>query len=286
MMTPTELEYYGITIPPTQDELPYDDGENMESERHKLQMELLIDALLPWLNQREDGYVGGNMFVYYSMAQVRNQDFRGPDVFVALGVPKGERKSWVCWEEDKTPDVIIELLSDSTVDRDKHEKKLVYQNRMHVPEYFWYDPFNPEDWAGFRLVGGTYQPIAPNARGTLESEVLGLTLVRWQGVFKTIETTWLRWAYPDGSLLLTAEEQERQRAEQEHQRAEQEHQRAEQEHQRAEQEHQRAEQERQRAEQAENQVQQIARNLLQAGLPIAQVAQMTGLAIELVEHLN
>ncbi|QZZ20050.1 Uma2 family endonuclease [Leptothermofonsia sichuanensis E412] len=272
MMTPTELEYYGITIPPTQDELPYDDGENMESERHKLQMELLIDALLPWLNQREDGYVGGNMFVYYSMAQVRNQDFRGPDVFVALGVPKGERKSWVCWEEDKTPDVIIELLSDSTVDRDKHEKKLVYQNRMHVPEYFWYDPFNPEDWAGFRLVGGTYQPIAPNARGTLESEVLGLTLVRWQGVFKTIETTWLRWAYPDGSLLLTAEEQERQRAEQEHQRAEQ--------------ERQRAEQERQRAEQAENQVQQIARNLLQAGLPIAQVAQMTGLAIELVEHLN
>nr|WP_225938694.1 Uma2 family endonuclease [Kovacikia minuta] len=271
-MTQAELEYLGITIPPTQDELPYDNGDNMESERHKLQMELLIDGLLPWLDQREEGYVGGNMFIYYSMAQVRNQDFRGPDVFVALGVPKGERKSWVCWEEDKTPDLVIELLSASTAGKDKHEKKLVYQNRMHVPEYFWYDPFNAEDWAGFRLIGGTYQPIAPNPSGQLHSEVLGLMLVRWQGTFKTIETTWLRWAYPDGSLLLTSEEQERQRAEQERQRAEQ--------------ERQRAEQERQRAEQAENQVQQIARNLLQTGLPIAQVAQMTGLPIAQIESLN
>jgi hypothetical protein len=22
---------------------------------------------------------------------------------------------------------------------------------MHVPEYFWYDPFDPADWAGFQL---------------------------------------------------------------------------------------------------------------------------------------
>ncbi|GAB4318532.1 MAG: Uma2 family endonuclease [Leptolyngbyaceae cyanobacterium] len=271
MMTPAELASFGITIPPTQDELPYSDGDKMESERHKLQMELLIDGLLPWLDQRDDGYVGGDMFVYYSMAQVKNQDFKGPDFFVALGVPKGERKSWVCWEEEKTPDVIIELLSDSTAEKDKHEKKLIYQNRMHVPEYFWYDPFNVEDWAGFRLVGGTYQPIALNEQGAMVSEVLGLTLIRWQGLFKNVETTWLRWAYPDGTLLLTAEEQERQRADQERQRADQ--------------ERQRADQERQRADQAEIQVQQIARNLLQTGMPIEQVAQITGLAIAQVEAL-
>jgi Uma2 family endonuclease len=252
MMTPAELEYYGITIPPTQDELPYDDGETMESERHKLQMELLIDSLLPWLDQREDGYIGGNMFVYYSMKQVRNQDFKGPDVFVALGVPKGERKSWVCWEEDKTPDVIIELLSESTADQDKTEKKLIYQNRMHVPEYYWYDPFNSDDWAGFSLVSGRYQAIAPNSQNQLPCQTLGLALTRWQGTYKTITTTWLRWAYPDGALLLTTAEQERQRAEQE----------------------------RQRAEQAENQIQQIAQTLLQTGMPPEQVAQVTGLSVE------
>jgi hypothetical protein len=57
-----------IENPPTQAELPYDDGLPMESARHQAQMNLLIDALIPWLSQRKDGFVGGNMFVYYSLA--------------------------------------------------------------------------------------------------------------------------------------------------------------------------------------------------------------------------
>jgi Uma2 family endonuclease len=288
-MTPAELKEFGITLPPTQDELPYDDGEPMESQRHKMQMDILIEALYPWLNAREDGYVGGNMFVYYGLSQVRNRDFRGPDFFAVLGVPKGERKSWVCWEEEKTPDVIIELLSESTAEVDKGEKKLIYQNQMHVPEYFWYDPFNPQDLAGFQLQGGTYQPIPLNEQGHLVSQVMELALVRWQGAYLGVESTWLRWTTLDGTLLPTGAEiaeQERQRAEQEHQRAEQEHQRAEQEHQRAEQERQRAEQEQQRAEQAETQVGQIVQNLLRSGISAEQVAQMTGLTIEQVEGLR
>lgn len=253
-MTPAELEYLGITIPPTQDELPYDDGEAMESQRHKYQMDLLIEVLLPWLEARDDGYVGGNMLVYYSMAQVKNRDFRGPDFFAALGVSKGERQSWVCWEENKTPDVVIELLSESTAEADKGEKKLLYQNRMHVPEYFWYDPFAPQGWAGFRLQGGTYQEIAPNAHGRLISQVLELALVQWQGWYRDVETTWLRWAQLDGTLLLTTEE--------------------------------RSQQSQQLAEQAEAQVQQIAQNLLQTGLSLEHVAQVTRLAIAQVEALQ
>lgn len=89
MLTPAELKQLGLTtMPPIQADLPYDDGKPMESERHKLQVELLIDALIPWLDQRADGYIGGNMFVYYSLAQVRNQDFRGPDFFAVLGVDR------------------------------------------------------------------------------------------------------------------------------------------------------------------------------------------------------
>ncbi len=251
MRTAAELKEFGVTIPPTQDELPYDDGELMESQRHKLQMELLIDALLPWLDEREDGFIGGNMFVYYSMAQVRNRDFKGPDFFAALGVPKGERRSWVCWEEEKTPDVVIELLSDSTAEADKGKKKLIYQNRMRVPEYFWYDPFAPEDRAGFRLQGGTYQEIVPDSQGQLVSQVLGLALACWQGSFKGVEATWWRWAQIDGTFLLTAEEQACQRA-----------------------------------EQAEERVQQIARNLLPTGMSLELVAQVTGLSVEEVEALG
>jgi hypothetical protein len=33
--------------------------------------------------------------------------------------------------------------------------------------------------------------------------VLGLTLVRWQGVHEGVEATWLRWATPGGTVIPT-----------------------------------------------------------------------------------
>ncbi len=243
-----------VTLPPTQAELPYDDGVPMESQRHKLQMDLLIDALQPWLEEREDGYVGGNMFVYYSLPQVQNKDFKEPDFFVVLGVPKGERRSWVVWEEGKAPDVVIELLSESTAQADKHEKKLIYQNQMRVPEYFCYDPFNPDDWAGFSIHQGVYQPIAVNAQNQLVSPSLGLGLQRWFGIYKGVEATWLRWVGLEGKLLPTAEEI--------------------------------AQQERQRADSAESRLLQTARNLLQEGMTMEQVARLTGMSASEIEELG
>lgn len=116
------LADHQLTLPPTQANLPCDDGVPMETPRHKFQLDLLMDGLWFWLEGRSDGYVGGNMFMYYSMEQVRNQDFKGPDFFVVLGVPKRERRSWVVWEEGKAPDVVIELLSKSTAKQDKTAK--------------------------------------------------------------------------------------------------------------------------------------------------------------------
>ncbi|MEH2063765.1 MAG: Uma2 family endonuclease [Nostoc sp.] len=255
-MSETILAAPDIQLPPTQAELPDNDDIPMESPRHKAQMDLLIDALIPWLEEREDGFIGGNMFVYYSVAQVRNKDFKGPDFFAVLGVPKGERRSWVVWEEGKTPDVVIELLSDSTAQADKNEKKLIYQNQMRVPEYFWYDPFNPNDLAGFSNEKGAYQPIALNAQNQLVSQSLGLALQLWQGSYKGINATWLRWAILAGELLPTPEEKERRRAEQESQRA----------------------------DKAESQLLQTARNLLESGMTVEQVARLTGLNVSEIEN--
>ncbi|WP_342745921.1 Uma2 family endonuclease [Brunnivagina elsteri] len=84
-MTGTIPSKISLTLP-TQLDLPYDDDTNMESQRHKVQMELLIDTLSLWFNQREDGFVGGNMFVYYSAEQLRNKDFKEPDFFAVLDV--------------------------------------------------------------------------------------------------------------------------------------------------------------------------------------------------------
>jgi len=209
-----------ITPPPTQDELPCDDGIPMESQRHKMQMDLLLDTLQFWLDQREDGYISGNMFVYFSTRQIRNQDFRGPDFFAVVGVPKKERKSWVVWEEGQAPNVVIELLSDSTRNEDKTRKKEIYQNQLRVPEYFWYDPFNPEDWAGFYLKGGEYEPLERDRNNRYLSHELGLALVEWFGTYKDVETVWLRWETLEGELLPTERELSQQ-AQQEAQQAQQ-----------------------------------------------------------------
>ena len=126
---------------------------------------------------------------------------------------------------------------------------------MRVPEYFWYDPFNPEDLAGFSLDKGVYQPIAVNAQNQLVSQSLRLGLQLWPGNYKGINATWLRWVTLEGDLLPTP----------------------------AEQEHQRAEQERQRADNAHSQLLQTARNLLNTGMNLEQVARLTGLSVSEIE---
>lgn len=203
-------------LPPRGDDLPYDDDQKMESQQHVLQMFLLIAALQRAWEGVRDVFVGGNMFVYFSPDQVLTHDFRGPDVFVALDVPPGPRKRWVVWEEGgKAPDVVIELLSDTTAAKDKGEKMLVYQDRLRVPEYFWFDPLG-DDFAGFALQDGIYEPITPDAPARLPSRRLGLSLVVWEGVYGGVHNRWLRWATSDGTLLPTAEEaaeEERRRAE-------------------------------------------------------------------------
>jgi hypothetical protein len=101
-----------------------------------------------------------------------------------------------------------------------------------VPEYFWFNPLEP-DFAGFTLVGGTYEPIEPDSAGRLVSAQLSMALRAWDGQFHGTSGHWLRWETLDGFLPPTADElalradAEGRRAESEHQRAEREHQRAE-----------------------------------------------------------
>ncbi len=208
-----------VPLLPTQNNLPDGDGVPMETERHKKQMDLLVDSLEPWLGER--GYVGGNMFVYFSLKQLKNEDFKGPDVFVTLGLGNQERKSWVVWEEGKSPDVVIELLSESTAKKDKTSKKDIYQNQLKVAEYFWFDPFNPDDFQGFELSKRVYKAL-PKHNDSFTSQSLGLKLALWHGRYKNVETTWLRWATLEGDYLLLPQEIEAKRAEAEAKRADQE----------------------------------------------------------------
>lgn len=221
--TERELDWEAPS-PPT--DLIFDDGEPLESNRHRVAMNVLIRSAQQALLPRSDTFVGGNMFVYYSRNQAMNRDFRGPDFFAVLGVDgERERQGWVIWEENgRYPDLIIELLSPSTAAVDRGAKKDLYEQVFKTPDYFIFDPFDPSSLAGWRLdLAQGYQPLAPNDRGWLWCETLGLWLGTWEGTIdrEPLNGTcqWLRFYTPEGFLALLPEEAAQQQAEQERQRA-------------------------------------------------------------------
>jgi Uma2 family endonuclease len=96
----------------------------MESSDRYTQLMLLV-ICLEWLwRNRSDYFIGANLTIYYSRQQLKTRDFRGPDFFLVKQTQKRNRNSWVVWEENgKYPNLIIELLSDSTARVDRNLKK-------------------------------------------------------------------------------------------------------------------------------------------------------------------
>ncbi|MBE9204997.1 Uma2 family endonuclease [Nostoc sp. LEGE 06077] len=176
----------------------YSDEPPLETELHLRQIILLFKCL-EWLwRDRNDFYAAGNLTIYYSWNKRKDEHFRGPDFFVVLDTERRTRKSWVVWEEEgKYPNVILEILSESTAKTDKDLKKKLYQNTFRTPDYFWFDP-ETQEFAGFHLVDGQYQVIEPNAQGYLWSQQLGLYLGIHEGL--------LRFFTPENQLVPTPEE--------------------------------------------------------------------------------
>jgi len=191
-----------IIIPPTD---LWSDEPPLESDLHRQQMQLLIESLEHFWNERNDFYASGNLTIFYNQEQIKSRDFRGPDFFVVLGCERKPRKSWVVWGEGgKTPNVIVEILSDSTANVDRGLKKQIYQNILRTPDYFWFDPESLE-FVGFHLIDGQYQPLEANSQGWLWSQQLHLYL----GIYEQK----LHFFTVEGEFILTAAEYERRQKE-------------------------------------------------------------------------
>jgi Uma2 family endonuclease len=185
----------------------YSDEPQLETDFHRRQIDLLIRLLEFCWQDRPDFYISGNLTVYYNEQQLKKRDFIGPDIFIVLGAEKKNRRSWAIWEEGgKYPNVVIELLSSSTATVDKGAKKKLYQDVWRVPNYYWFHPETME-FAGFSLVHGHYEAIAPTDAGWLWSDQLEL--------FLGIHERQLRLFSQEGRLIPLPEEGERLAKEQE-----------------------------------------------------------------------
>jgi Uma2 family endonuclease len=217
------------------DSLPDTDEEPMESPWHLFAIQLMLQPLAYHWRDRRDFYMGGNMFLYYSLQDVTNPAFKGPDFFYVNGVERDKpRDKWTVWMEGgRYPDFIMEFLSPSTAKTDRTTKKTLYEQIFRTQEYFLFDPQTNRMEGWRRNPAGVYEALTPDHRGWLWSGVLGLWIGPWTGEFNGLQGTWPRCYDSLGQLVPLPAEAEQQRAEAERQRAEAERQRAEAERQRA-----------------------------------------------------
>jgi Uma2 family endonuclease len=120
--------------------------------------------------------VSGNLLIYYVEKNPAKRV--APDVFVVFGVPKGQRRVYLLWEEGVMPQVVIELSSRQTW-RDDLQKKWQLYAELGVQEYFIFDPeydYLDKPLIGYRLEEGSYLEMEAT-EPRLRSKVLGLELV-------------------------------------------------------------------------------------------------------------
>ncbi|MDJ1170700.1 Uma2 family endonuclease [Roseofilum sp. BLCC_M154] len=86
-----------------------------------------------------DVFIAGDLLWY--PVEGDNETRMAPDVMVAFGRPKGDRRSYKQWEEGGiAPQVVFEIASRSNTLKELEEKKLKFYNRYGVQEYYLFDP--------------------------------------------------------------------------------------------------------------------------------------------------
>ncbi len=192
-----------------------------------------IDAMLL---DNPEVFVAGALLWYPVEGQPRIN--AAPDVMVAFGRPKGDRRSYLQWEEGGiAPQVVFKVRSHNNTNAEM-ARKLRFYERYGVEEYYLYDPEtgNLNGWqrqdAMLAEIASMDGWTSPRLGVRFERDGDGDTLVLYQPSGERFAT------YVE---LVSQREQGRQYTEQAQQQAEQAQQQAEQAQQQAEQAHQRAE---------------------------------------------
>jgi Uma2 family endonuclease len=278
---------------PTMYDLPSENPEEpgLPDEFHDLQPQLLSRTLRLSQYSPDRLFTGSDINLYYDVTH--SHWYKRPDWFLALGVPRlydgvDLRSSYVVWQEGVNPFIVVEILSPGTAKEDLGRfaaaealeeaeavsastavsltagstqppaKLEVYEQILRIPYYVVFDR-RKASLRFFHLIGAEYQEQAldpQDPRIWIEPLQLGLGI--WQGQFEGVPSRWLRWYDAAGNWMRTDTEQ----AQFESQQAQFE------------------------SQQAQAQLKQVVINLLQSGMDLAQVAQVTGLSEAQIAQLT
>ena len=182
----------------TADIYPESDGKPMaETERHFRELLKNFNLLESHFAHIPDVYVLGDMMMYYEEGNPRKSI--SPDIFVAFGIGRKERRIYKIWEEGKPPDFVLEFASKGTYRNDLTGKVQLYAE-IGIPEYFVYDVdrrYLPTPLIGFRLIGRDYVEIPALDNGGIPAVTLGLEfhlLDDGFGIYNPEAREWLKTA--------------------------------------------------------------------------------------------
>jgi Uma2 family endonuclease len=217
---------------PTMYDLPSEDPEEpgLPDDFHSFQPQLLRETFCPPTYPVEHVYVAADLNLYYD--EHHQEWHKRPDWFAVLGVPRSStvedlRLSYLIWQEEIAPFVVIELLSPKTMKEDlgRTERQSgqpptkweVYEQILQIPYYLVYSRYTNK-LQMFNLVKGRYRQVGL-LKNSLWLPELELGVGVWSGKFQGAAGNWLRWYDALHNWIPTPAEREQQRAEQERQRA-------------------------------------------------------------------
>ncbi|MGK7928154.1 MAG: Uma2 family endonuclease [Spirulina sp.] len=246
---------------------PESDGKPLADNTVQFRLIVTIQGGLDTLYKDDANvFVAGDLFWYPVEGQPTI--VQAPDVMVAWGRPKGDRRSYKQWEEGNiAPQVVFEIVSQSNSVRKLEGEIREFYEDYGVEEYYLYDPIR-RTLKGWLRSGRRLEPISSMA-GWISPRLR----IRFEFVNRELQLY-----RPDGVRFVSFVEVMEQK-EQERERAE-----------RAERERAEERQARQQAEQARQQAEQARREaiprLLAMGLTVEQVAEALSLSVEMVREFE
>jgi Uma2 family endonuclease len=223
------VEYNTLLDLPSSDELPGSDDTPVDNEIQDLVPALLRAILSILWSDRQDWILACDMGIYYDLDNPRVPIV--PDGFLSVGVIKHKgksgRKSYVMWEEDFTPPILV-FENVSHAYGGEYDKKMQKYIKLGALYYVIYNPdFHRRDkhepFEVYKLIDGAY--VLQTGEPVWLPE-LNLGIGRARGVFDAWEREWLYWydqngqRYPSPAELLQLQADDaRQQLEQERARA-------------------------------------------------------------------
>ena len=147
-----------------------------ETDYQHIQISILEQMLRLFLMNKKDVYLASDLIVYYEEGNP-NRRF-APDLMICFGSENKKRRTYKLWEEKIVPQVIVEVVSKETWQKDVTIKRRLY-GKLGVEEYYIIDPeykYLPSPLFAYRLeFGELVRQAVENKR--IFSQALGLELV-------------------------------------------------------------------------------------------------------------